>query len=462
MDELEEFNGVVREAAERVQDGAETESGRLELLADLGVALTARGDEEAATVALDVGRNRLLLLAEEPEAASVVAGKLAEGYARLEMTQPAANLLDRGRRFAVALPEEARQGSLVDLVLIAARGEGIYAEATRAALDELYVLESAQIRSRGILTVAEALIDRDVSVDVANLLQQAIPAAAEVQSAYIRSARFTEVARLFRLLGDAETSLYAEEKALDIIEGAAAPILDVPVLEALEEIAAYFRWRVMYEEAEQVISRIPITARRAREYARLARRAANLGNEGRAADYGDEALEILDSLQAGSAEAATARAILAGVYRTLENSRQARLLFQDILFDLEGAPATTGYQEPFVEAMVYLVQGEEVGRLGEIVALSESSDFRAQVLVSLADRPELSRDERLQAGVLRQAAGEETRELSRETQLRLIRGFTSRGLRNEARRIIEESTDRYVQAAGYIEIIEAFPEFEET
>ncbi|MFW6339104.1 MAG: hypothetical protein ACOC25_09250, partial [Alkalispirochaetaceae bacterium] len=93
------------------------------------------------------------------------------------------------------------------------------------------------------------------------------------------------------------------------------------------------------------------------------------------------------------------------------------------------------------------------------VRISDSADFRARLLIELAQREELVNDERLQAGIQRQAAGEDPRELSRQTQLDLVAGLLSNELLNEALRLLEETGDPYVRAAGYIEILRRFPDY---
>jgi hypothetical protein len=460
ISELEDFGGSVAEAAELIQDGGDNEAERLELLGRLSVALAVRGDDEAATEAAAIGTQGLIRLSEEPVVASRLAAELAETYARLELAEPAANRLERSRRFALETEDEVTRARLLtNLVITAARGEGAYADATRAALDEIYVLQDPVLRSRTILDVAAALSRRNVNLDVANLLQQSIPAAAEIGNPYIQGARYTRISALFRELGDFSSALATEEKGVETVLRTAEPLEEVSELQAIGEVVGHLRRRGLIGEALQVARRIPLESRRALETARLAREAQSRGESGRARDIAEEAQSLIGRVQGRPAEVLTAQALLARLYRDYAELERAERLLGRVIASLRDAPATPTYREPFLQVLLYRIDAEEVGTLGEIVALSDSADFRAMLLVTLAEGEELQEDDRLQAGVLRQAAGEDPRELSRETQLALIEGFLRRELLNEALRLLEESGDPYVRAAGYIEVLRLFPNY---
>lgn len=460
ISELEVFGGSVSEAAQLIQDGGDNEAERLELLGRLAVALAIRGEEEAAAEAAAIGSQGLTRLSEEPVVASRLAADLGESYALLELTDPAANRLERSRRFALEAEDEATRAELLfNLLLTAARGEGAYAEATRAALDEIYVLRDPVLRSRTILDVATALSRRNVDLDVANLLQQSIPAAAEIENPYVQGARYVRISALFRDLGDFQSSLSTEGKGVQTVLQTAEPLEEVSELQAIGEVAGHLRRRGLIGEALQVVRRIPLDSQRALETARLAREAQRRGESARSREIAEEARTLLGRVEGRPAEVLTAQALLARFYRDNGELEQAERLLRRVFVSLRDAPATPAFREPFLQLLIYRIDAGEVGTLGEVVALSDSADFRSRLLLSLADREELTGDDRLQAGVLRQAAGEDPRELSRETQLSLVDAFLRRDLLNEALRLLDETGDPYVRAAGYIEVLRLVPDY---
>ncbi|MFP4535233.1 MAG: hypothetical protein ACLFNP_05890 [Spirochaetaceae bacterium] len=460
ISELEAFGGDVAYAAELVQEGGGTEGERLELLARLAVALAERGEENAALEAVTIGSERLSTLSETPADASRVSAGLAEGYARLERTDAAAERLESGRLYALRAPEvEERAELLAGLVLTAARGEGVYAEATRAVLDEIYVLDDPDLRSATILHVADTLSREEVAVDLSNLLQQSIPAAAEIANPYVRGARYARISGLFRALGDIPSARSLAEKGVQVVDSATEPVEQVDELEALGELAGHLRERGLLGEAQNVIRRIPVESERAWEMARLAREAQARGETGRGREIAEEAVELINRVRGRPAEVLAAQGLLARFYRDLGSTERSDPLVRRVASTLADAPATPSYQEPFIQLLLYRIEAGEVGTLREIVRISDSADFRARLLIELAQREELVNDERLQAGIQRQAAGEDPRELSRQTQLDLVAGLLSNELLNEALRLLEETGDPYVRAAGYIEILRRFPDY---
>ncbi len=460
ISELEAFGGQVAEAAELVQEGGDTEAEQLELLTRLAVALGERGEEDAALEALTIGSERLPRVAETPVVASRVAAGLAEGYAGLELAEAAGARLETGRRYALQAPEARTRAELfADLVLTAARGEGVYAEATRAALDQIYVIDDPALRSQTLLDVAAALSRQAVAVDVGNLLQQSIPAAAEITNPYVRGARYARISELFRVLGDLESARSLETKSIEAVGTATEPIEQVPELEALGELADHLRRRGLIGEAREVIRKIPLEAERAWEMALLAREAQSRGEAARGREIAEEASGLINRVRGRPAEVLAAQGLLARFYRDLGEIERSEPLVRRVASSLTGAPATPPYREPFLQLLLYRIEAGEVGTLQEIVQISDSADFRAQLLIELVHRGELAEDERLQAGVLRQAAGEDPRELSRQTQLRLVDGLLARELLNETLRLLDDTGDPYVMAAGYIEILRLFPDY---
>jgi len=249
-----------------------------------------------------------------------------------------------------------------------------------------------------------------------------------------------------------------ERKSIETVRSANAPLEQVAELEALAEVAEHLRQRGLLGDALQVIRRIPLQSERAWQMTLLAREAQKRGEAGRGREIAEEASELINRVRGRPAEVLAAQALLGRFYKDFGEGERSEALVRRVAASLSGAPATPPYREPFLQLLLYRIEAGEVGTLQEIVQLSDSRDFRAQLLVDLAQREELADDERLQAGILRQAAGEDPRDLSRETQLRLVDALLERELLNEALRLLEDIGDRYVRAAGYIKVLRLFPD----
>ncbi|MFP4330009.1 MAG: hypothetical protein ACLFP6_04755 [Spirochaetaceae bacterium] len=458
-DELEVYGGRIAEVVQRIEEGADDEAELLSLLADLGVALAARGQVEAAEDALDIVSSRFARVSPEAEAVRL-AITLTDGYARLELNDNASFYLQEGLRRAGALEDDSLEAALlVELVLTAARGEGVFADDIRAILDQIILLEDPTLRSDSLLSVADVLSRREVEVDVGNLLQQAIPATAQIQGSYLQAGRYATIASLFRQLGERAASGNAEQKSVTLVLQSQEPVTEVGELEALSTLLAYLRERGLLGDALRIAERIPLDSQRALEEARIAWEAFERGEEERSVEIMESALELTEGPEATSAEFLAARGMLARLLVRLGREERAREVARDLAGELRDAPANEAYRLAFVELLLYRIAAGEVGRLAEVVELSESADFRALLLVETARRGELAGEQRLQAGLLRQAAGEQPQGLSRETELRLVEELLERGLVNEARRVSEASPDPFVRAQGVITLLRLAPDY---